>query len=1080
MGVNQEWQLIYLPLACIVRIPEAAFRDPDRFSCGSRYLVDVTNGRHNQQLSRGHVIESTEESESQTISSRKANRSSEEVTWNFRCRDASDRSSQPHSAPTGVAAQQSENFQRFYRAVVSPTHVRVTAGGRIVPNTRTSAPPPFDWNGEKFHFEPRKAEGEQEQYNLQPVPWLHHAPPPGFPQLIPGGFLPHLNLLPRGNSIAMATMAPQLPPGPLTPNSQLQPINGDNAAASAQTSALPQQIKISPPTQFDQTKPFMYNGHLVYPVPPGFQPPPSAFLASMPMFGNAGFLPQNPVTPPTGFYPPQFPGAFAGMANPFMFPPGQQLPMGMTNGMQSSETAPSLAPYIAFLPPMVSITELLKSQIQLLQGNLKQMEHQMANNKHQIDEAIMEHQRGLIVSQISSLEVMLETHLVQEGAMVATRGNENQSGLGISISSSKENTVPSLVSNNPTIAQSSKGTAVSTGAQGRSTKPTDDAETTQVEQSNSDKKPAVRSESISKSRLTMAAAMAPPFQPRSQVAIAQASQGQLSSEISRSVVPSPMEDIPFETQAQIESRLLAKSSTNWGYSGFPNVAATANVTLSRTKSVQEPSTQGYHEAPPLVLQKFNTFHSQTTTAPMSPPSISPNAVPYLIGKIPNGVPAGQVKESDFVYPRQLTGDEIRARYLYWGKAPRSVQSGLPKFDGKDFYPPSPVKQNTRLASVTPSHSITATVPQLNFEELFDSPAKSPTQLLASGRVAQYGQAWVPSQQAEFGSPDHGYGSLSFRPGATGLSDWSTHNGRLDETPQQPHTPSRPISTQNLVIAPVTEDFSHLFLEPGVPGYKSPSPLHNNMSKFMVKFDKEPVTPKNPGSPGESESGFETGKVDSENQNITEYAENDASSTNSSVEFHLSPQNQTRSPRASREISFAERVENFRRQVKICQNTKPTLTDDFNSVEQQTLFLQNMLKNTDQTQMTSPALSGAISSATAQGYLPQYRGSAAASLAPAIVNFTTGERDGERTMAKADVTHDSATGVAPGHAANFLPENRPLSGNRLQRPTPSPTENMGAEEYMRYLTQKDELDKKLLEKQWNADESGTGPISGSDW
>jgi hypothetical protein len=40
--------------------------------------------------------------------------------------------------------------------------------------------------------------------------------------------------------------------------------------------------------------------------------------------------------------------------------------------------------------------------------------------------------------------------------------------------------------------------------------------------------------------------------------------------------------------------------------------------------------------------------------------------------------------------------------------------------------------------------------------------------------------------------------------------------------------------------------------------------------------------------------------------------------------------------------------------------------------------------------------------------------------------------------------------------------------------------MGAEEYIRYLTQKDELDKKLLEKQWNPDESGTGPISGSDW
>lgn len=73
--------------------------------------------------------------------------------WQYRRRDSSDRSAQPYSAPSGFAAQQSENFQRFYRAVVSPTHVRVTAGGRIVPNTRT--PPAFEWNGERFVFEPR-------------------------------------------------------------------------------------------------------------------------------------------------------------------------------------------------------------------------------------------------------------------------------------------------------------------------------------------------------------------------------------------------------------------------------------------------------------------------------------------------------------------------------------------------------------------------------------------------------------------------------------------------------------------------------------------------------------------------------------------------------------------------------------------------------------------------------------------------------------------------------------------------------------------------------------------------------------
>jgi hypothetical protein len=29
--------------------------------------------------------------------------------------------------------------------------------------------------------------------------------------------------------------------------------------------------------------------------------------------------------------------------------------------------------------------------------------------------------------------------------------------------------------------------------------------------------------------------------------------------------------------------------------------------------------------------------------------------------------------------------------MYWGRAPGHLQKGLPKFNGKDFYPPSPVK-----------------------------------------------------------------------------------------------------------------------------------------------------------------------------------------------------------------------------------------------------------------------------------------------------------------------------------------------------------------------------------------------------
>ena len=101
-------------------------------------------------------------------------RETHRIQWHLRRRESSDQSNQPHPAPTGTVAQQSENFQRFYRyirvtnleacmlipnrAVVSPTHVRVTAGGRIVPNTRAIPPPAFEWNKAKFAFEQPKSD----------------------------------------------------------------------------------------------------------------------------------------------------------------------------------------------------------------------------------------------------------------------------------------------------------------------------------------------------------------------------------------------------------------------------------------------------------------------------------------------------------------------------------------------------------------------------------------------------------------------------------------------------------------------------------------------------------------------------------------------------------------------------------------------------------------------------------------------------------------------------------------------------------------------------------------------------------
>jgi hypothetical protein len=135
----------------------------------------------------------------------------------------------------------------------------------------------------------------------------------------------------------------------------------------------------------------------------------------------------------------------------------------------------------------------------------------------------------------------------------------------------------------------------------------------------------------------------------------------------------------------------------------------------------------------------------------------------------------------------------------------------------------------------------------------------------------------------------------------------------------------------------------------------------------------------------------------------------------------------------------------------------------------------MLKNQATMMMSGPVLSGAVSSATATGYLPQYRGSAAASLAPTIMNASGAERELDRPTSKSGFSKEF-TELGP---VNFQSENRPLSrSEHSTRPSP---ERLGAERYMRYVSQKDE-GKKATEQAWKPSTTGTGtgPVAGSGW
>ena len=125
-------------------------------------------------------------------------------------------------------------------------------------------------------------------------------------------------------------------------------------------------------------------------------------------------------------------------------------------------------------------------------------------------------------------------------------------------------------------------------------------------------------------------------------------------------------------------------------------------------------------------------------------------------------------------------------------------------------------------------------------------------------------------------------------------------------------------------------------------------------------------------------------------------------------------------------------------------------------------------------MSGPALSGRVSSATAHGYLPQYRGSANSSLSPAIQNGAAGEHDVTYQASKVAIHHEPIGPVSYNVAKG--PENLPLSrAIPIVRPS---IDSLDAEGYMRYLQTKTAEDQKL--QIWDPSNAGTGPVVGSDW
>lgn len=544
-----------------------------------------------------------------------------ESEWRYRGRNDSEAvGAQPISAPTGLAAQKDEGFQRFYRAVVSPTHVRVTAGGRIVPNTRGSPSPTTRWSRDKPAVEattsnasrpPNREPPQQGQFTIpQPIGFF---PPPN---MIPGfgpGMLPAMSTGPApyplpqwqmgfniGGAIGLGHHPMGLVQGlvAMPPN----PANADmQSEAGASENATPTRAS---PEHPDAMRPLIHNGHWMVPSGPPLHPfamgPHHGFLGPplmQPMPTGQRYLPGHIIAPM-----PQANGQMA-QPQPMVLPPHLAYP-----------TMLSAAPAAGQHQSSIRASQITKRQLSVLRASLKWAEDQLQYNKHQIDEKGMELHAESLRHSIGHFEKVQD-----EQAAIEKRGLTKDQ-------------IKDDMSDSASVDEERSKSPVTSSA-----------------------KPENSADSVSSLP--------------DEASIVRADKERLHSQ--RMAFSSGHDDATLQL-APATPALGMSDDTGAGKrsSALPVTAALAPPFQPRQASSDE---------------LLRSAHLQ----PMYEEDVS--AKPYLVGRLPLGVSAERARDTDYVYPRQLTEDELRARHMYWGKTPHHLQRGLPKFDGKDFYPPSPTR-----------------------------------------------------------------------------------------------------------------------------------------------------------------------------------------------------------------------------------------------------------------------------------------------------------------------------------------------------------------------------------------------------
>lgn len=672
----------------------------------------------------------------ETVASRQAEPKAEmpkaQMGWKYAGRSTSDPSAtEPLPAPTGLPAQKSEGFQRFYKAVVSPTHVRVTAGGRIVPNTRGPPSSPTikrsqegSVTGSVLGHE--KTTGNSNQVmgagTSQPVtpvmqPFYTGYGTPGIPAYGQAyGHQVPFYPMPYGHH-----MAGGYPPYPYQPMPMMRQPSVESALKdthnlktgdgpvdkSDEQNKGSNKIETAHPAQFDQRRPFFYNGQWMYPMHSPYPPPagamgspymPVAVQMPMPMSMARAPVPAMGPHAPASSQPSQ-------LGSPIKFSgPAAALPHGRTHpgAAVMAPAAPAGNGYQAApAPPISSIrpSEITRKQIGIFKKSLKYHEDQLQYNRHQIDEKDTEQKIQKYRDDIARFERTMQGQIDDEKKRgypplsEKDKGSEGSSGSDLKSSTAAEDT-----STHGIPVEQPTGAAAPPAGPNSSAAPN-----TQVVSTLSPSPgPKQTDDTAKKSGLPTGAALAPPFEPRKDI-------------------PYP----PTATDGNIP--MWAYPAYKHPYGSFPIDNLPWGAAVSRPER-------------PLVTHPAGPAFDANV---MSVASKGYLGVPYLIGSLPKGMNPRTAKDSDYQYSRELTEDELRARHLYWGKVPRSVVRGLPKYDGRHFYPPSPVKDtaNDMPALESGVANLTLTTPDSIGTKPDGQPARPSTPV---------GSALIPCDSFEHG------------------------------------------------------------------------------------------------------------------------------------------------------------------------------------------------------------------------------------------------------------------------------------------------------------------------------------------